>query len=585
LFLLITLIGGALGAAGYGLWLDNQRRARGSRQHDEIDRIEMLLRSGASSDLALARRALRILGSDPRLAARASSLELRYDIVALLMSPSDAGDISSAIARARRLGVPKKAWAAASVAKDLQKHDLAHALETIRQSPAGSELDPYYRLATGATLEASGDPQALASYEAARQMAPDFGAAIVLHERMAVLFPAARGNAREETLGKLQPATAQRVLEALRAAADGGERDPGRLELGLSAEQRQALPEPLKPVVYLINARRAMVQGDSTRAAEEIHSGLEVTNSPFLTARLGALAFEIQSPELAERAAARLEALNPNDATARVLRARLALLNGKLLLAEQLMGELKGKASGDQLQEAIVRAIIAYEHWDSGSLRTALEPIDRRLREVSALSAASGILSGAALPRPEELGALIRPQVAWGEYIAFDAAIAAGDLKRAALLTQTWPARDTNALRLLRSARLTRYLGQPLTASQLSEQLFQGASPTPAVVVERVYALLAAKRAEQAQQLLSKYPEIGRPVLEWLEALVEMSVKRLPSDKTRKLAPPASDAPLPLRILAARTLAKARDPRADQYLARLAQIVPNHPDLRNAGID
>src|SRR5690606_26898065 len=143
---------------------------------------------------------------------------------------------------------------------------------------------------------------------------------------------------------------------------------------------------------------------------------------------------------------------------------------------------------------AVVRAAIAYEIFDPGELRGAVEALGELVKqpEYEALGIAPGVMSGGSLPAADKLEAIANPQVPWGELVAVDAAIESGNLELAEKLIGEWgDAALGRPVYALRVSRLRRHQGKLDDALKASEIALTRGTTTLPVVIERVYALLA----------------------------------------------------------------------------------------------
>jgi hypothetical protein len=134
----------------------------------------------------------------------------------------------------------------------------------------------------------------------------------------------------------------------------------------------------------------------------------------------------------------------------------------------------------------------------------------------------------------------------------------------------------------VRLARLRRYQQKYAEAAELCERAAMSSEKTAAIVIERTLALFSLDKPLQARRWVNANTEVSDGVRSWLLALItaQQSGRGLASLQVKKLALPDADAPLLLRLVVARTLALTRDARAADFLAELAQSLPDNPDVR-----
>jgi hypothetical protein len=229
-----------------------------------------------------------------------------------------------------------------------------------------------------------------------------------------------------------------------------------------------------------------------------------------------------------------------------------------------------------------VRATLAYETFDAGELRSAVEALGEaaKLPEYEALAAAPGVLSGSALPAPDKLEAFANPQIPWGEVVAVDAATESGNLELADKIVTRWGAAAGRPVYALRVSRLRRHQGKLDEALTASAAALSGTTTLP-VLIERVYVLIAKQSYDAARDLTAKYPSLLGPMSGWLKALVDAASGRAAEAKVGlgQLEPPPPEAPVEIRVLAMRALVANHDKRARFALKDLSRQLPKNPDL------
>jgi hypothetical protein len=308
-----------------------------------------------------------------------------------------------------------------------------------------------------------------------------------------------------------------------------------------------------------------------------------------MLAALGFLGLETQSDALASDAAARLQQLDLDDATAAVLRARASLMGGRIDQALGMIEKIgtKKKSLSLPIQMALIRAIGAYERLDLQALRQVLGQLshaDTLTSDWAALADAPSALSGKDLPPVSDLRQKQRSSAGWGDLIAVDIALAHGDVKEAKTITDKWIELNDRPLHLLRVARLRRYEQRHLEAQELCERAANLAPGAPALVIERTLALLSLNKAVVARDWVAKNTQLSEPVRAWLLALTtaQHEGRAGAAAALEKLILPDENTPLALRLVAARALAIAGDARAAEFVGQLAQSIPNNPDVHGA---
>jgi hypothetical protein len=231
--------------------------------------------------------------------------------------------------------------------------------------------------------------------------------------------------------------------------------------------------------------------------------------------------------------------------------------------------------------EQALTAIRSYERGDTAS-------VDRDILlkhpEFEAVGLFPAVLKEGGPATETDLARLARPSCAWGEIVAIDAALNHGRLDLAEHMVERWPSSYQSRAHLQRLARLRRYQGSTDDAINLAEAATYG-NATRQQVTERVLALLKGNDdAGAAAVVAQQAPHLG-PLRVWLGALV--TAPTAPKTAKRLVAPatlPGEGAVLSDRIVAALALARSGDPRATEYVERLAELVPDNPDLAKTGL-
>jgi hypothetical protein len=332
----------------------------------------------------------------------------------------------------------------------------------------------------------------------------------------------------------------------------------------------------------MVEAARDLAAGDRQHARRIVKNALDVTDSPAALVHFCKLAISGGDGRLAESVVGRLSAVKSVYFPAQTLAVRVALLRADLEQAQQ-----EADALGPETGEArLVSAIVAYEQLDGATFRRAL----LRLREDDgtdhrALERVENAWTGKGYPTAKVLAELARPEVPWGELVAVDLALDAGRLELAERLVDGWQAETLEPAHRLRMARLFRYQGQVSQALLATEAALAQGLPTTPMLIERAYALLQAGQADKVVNLLEQHAERLAPILPWLEALALESPGSAKPIRARlqKTPLPNAQAPLMVRLLAARAMAAASDARARSFAQSLIRDAPSHPELALAG--
>lgn len=576
LALLIVLVSAAGGGAyEYSRRVKAERALEAAALNAEVDR---LLDTGRLADLAATETKLaRSFDLDSR-SAKAARLWLENRVLGALLSDGPTSGIDSAVHRGRAVGLEEKDLAAGRVASFLVEADLAGASALLARWDPIAGRDPLYQLAAGAVLERAGDARAAERYAAARALDARSVPADILLARLLVLEqgPSAARPILDALRAKVKDSAALRALEAL-AFAFGAERAGELPEAArLSPEQARELPAPLKVVPALTEAVLALDRNELEAAAAALDRAIKVADTPALATSLGFLAIETGDEQLARKAALRALGLSALYPRARALAARVALLGGRIDEAEKAIEGLEATSA----DVAVVRAVAAYEKLDAADLTTALETLGQAKDATAFAALAEGprVLRGAAGLSAERLQELAVPAISWGELIAVDAALDGGRVD----LAETLLARRqvSAAAHLARRARLLRYQGKLDEALATSEAALSG-TPTPALLIERTYELIDAGKIDAGRALIAKYPATLGPMAGFLGVLLDVADKQ-PKQAAVRLATlelPPDEAPVVLRVLAARALTAGKDKRAKSYVAGLGKRLRTHPDV------
>lgn len=235
----------------------------------------------------------------------------------------------------------------------------------------------------------------------------------------------------------------------------------------------------------------------------------------------------------------------------------------------------------------MVRAVLAYETLDGSELGSAIEAmgeLPQKHPDYISFATMPSVVTGLELPTPDKLEPMAQPSIPWGELVAVDAALTLGDLALAEKLTTAWGEGASRPVYALRLSRLRRYQDKLDDADKLSGIALEQGSTTVSVLTERVWVLMAKNQPGPARDLISKYPSLLGPLAGWLRMYVDAKGGRAPEARAKaaQLDPPPDEAPLLLRVVAARALAVTKDRRAKGYVALLQKKLKKHPEVLKA---
>ncbi len=576
--ILITLVvGGGTGGYFYARDVKEKKMVRAAQLSGEVDKM---LRTGKVADLRATDAKLSEAFELDSLSKYAARLWLQNRVLGALLLTSEPRGIDSAVYRGRSVGLPDKELAFGRISGFLVEGDVAGAAALLSRYDKDAGRDPYYQLAAGAVLEHAGDIRAIERYEAARTLAPDLAATEIMLARLTLLeFGKQRAMPVIDSLrrrGGDQPAT--RALSALAWVVDRERPEQPPAEAQLGADDLKQLPAPLLAVPPMVEAVRAIQSGSAAAAAKAIDAAITLSDTPTLAVTSGFLAIEIGDELLARKAALRALSFAALYPRARILAARVALLGGRLDEAQKAVEELEPSSA----DVAVVRAAVAYEALEPGDLEGAIAALGDHAADaaLAALRAGAGVLRWTAYPNAEELSAMARPSVPWGEIVAADAALDTGNLALAEQVLGTRSNEQQRPVHALRTARLRRYQCKHDEALAASAKALE-ANMTPALLIERSYDLLTADKAGDARNFVAKYPSVLGPLTAWLQAVVDVAAKQEAQAKARvaKLELPPDATPLSLKLIVARALSLTGDKRGTPYVKALAAQAEKHPEL------
>jgi hypothetical protein len=576
-----------LASAGViGVWLYMRDvRAKQAMEAKGLDaEVSKMLRGGKVGDLAATETKLSRSFDLDANSSETALLWVRNRVLRLLEAEGESQGIDTAMNRARQTSIPEAELAFARIGSFVAQGDTAGAAGLVPQWDERAKQDPYFQLLAGVALERAGDLRAIERFQLAVNLDPDLVPAQVMLAR-AVALEGERGKGLDLARSfrtKWPDRPEGSALVALSWA-----RDPGRgalpPEAALAKTHRDELPVALKPVPNAIEALQAIDKNNGlAEARSAIEKGLSATNTPGMATWLGSIALEAGDDALARRAALQAVAFSAIYPQARVLAARVALAGGRLDEALNAITELDSSMP----EVAIVRAAVAYERLDADGLSLAMDSLPSGVRsrsELSALVRAQEVLRGTSGLDAAKLRALATPETAWGDIIAFDAALDTGNLPVAKeLLDHFQDAKDRPPF-ALRLARYFRYTDKPADAEALSRTAL--GLPTPRAIVERVLILLAADKGDEARQLVAKDALILGPMASWVLAYIDAVGPRAAEARSKAalLEPPGPTTPLFWRILTALAMADLGDKkRGTDMVRQLAKGLPKNPDVLTA---
>lgn len=579
LIAIVLLSGAGIGGWQYAKKVKAERAAHAANLNTEVAR---LLHTGSLADLRATDTKLSESFELDSLSQRAARLWLENRVLGLLLKADEAPGIDSAVHRGRTVGLNEKALAFGKVAGFLAEGDLAGGAAILPRSDASSGDDAMYQLVAGAVLERAGDVRAIERYQRAAQLDQRLVVADMLLVRMQLLEfgPAQSKPALDALRAKVGDQPMTRALAALAWSVDSERAETLPAEARLEPADDAALPAPLRAIPSMVEAVSAMRAGDVEKASRAIDAAIPLASSPGLAAELGFLALEAGNDQLARKAALRALQFAAVYPRARMLAARVALSGGRLDEAQKAIEELDPRSP----DVAMVRAVVAYETLEPSDLQAALDALGESAstrHAYAGLLAAPGLISGASLPSVDRLQAMAEPAVPWGELVAIDAALSAGNLSLAEKLLAKHAPDTASSVFQLRWARLYRYQGKLEQAERASRAALDGTAATIPLLLERAYDLIQKEDLTAARDLAAKYPTLLGPMTAWLSALVDASGKQAAQAAARvaKLDVPPAETPFALRVLVGRALAASADKRAKPYVLVLAKQAPKHPDV------
>jgi hypothetical protein len=542
--------------------------------------ITALLESGKVTELANTEtklsRSFDLDANSPTTAL----LWVKNRVLRTIEAEGESQGIDTAMARARQVGVQEPDLAFGRIGSFVAGGDTAGAAALLPQWDGPAKNDPYYQLLAGAALERAGDLRAIDRYQLAVKLAPDLvPAQIMLARAVALEGDRAKGAELARAFRSKWPDRPEgAALVALNWA-----RDPVRGAAPPEAEQikgkREELPVALRPVPSAVEGLLALDRHADADAKAAIDRGIASSNTPGMATWLGTLALQMGDDALARRAALQAVAFSAIYPQARVLAARVAIAGGRIDEAMSAITELDPSLP----DVAIVRATVSYERLDADGLNLAMESLPAELRqrpELAALVKAGDILRGSAALEANKIRSLAGLEVAWGDIIAIDAALDAGNLPVAKEILDRFGDAKDRPPRALRLARYLRYTDHAADAEVPSKQALN--LPTARTIVERVLVLLATKREDDAHALVAKNAPLLGPMASWVLAYIDAGGKNVADvrSKAALLDPPGPNTPVLWRTVTALAMGDLGDrKRGVDVLRTLTKVFPRNPDV------
>jgi tetratricopeptide (TPR) repeat protein len=578
----LTILASA-GVIGVWLYMRDVRAKQAEEARSLNAEVAKMLRGGKVADLAATETKLsRSFDLDPN-SPDTALLWVRNRVFRILEAEGESQGIDTAMNRARQTAIAEADLAFARIGSFVAQGDTAGAAALVPQWDERAKQDPYFQLLAGVALERAGDLRAIERFQLAVNLDQELVPAQVMLAR-AVALEGDRGKGLDLARSFRTKWPDRPEGSALVALAWA--RDPARgalpPEAALAKTHRDELPMALKAVPNAIEALQAIEKSAPAEAKSAVERGLTTANTPGVATWLGTLALEAGDDALARRAALQAVAHSAIYPNARVLAARVALAGGRIDEALNAITELDTSMP----EVAIVRAAVAYERLDADGLSLAMDSLAPGVRarpEMAALARASDVLRGTSGLDAGKLRALATPETAWGDVIAFDAALDTGTLIVAKELLDHFQDAKDRPPYALRLARYYRYTDKAADAEVLSRTAL--GLPTPRAIVERVLILLATDKGDEARSLVAKDALILGPMASWVLAYIDAVGPRAGEARAKALLlePPGPSTPLFWRVLTALAMADLGDKRRGTDMVRqLAKLLPKNPDVITA---
>jgi predicted Zn-dependent protease len=574
------------GGGGAFYWVKEKRAREHIEAEAQLARIDKDLQTSDASLLDPAEKGLTHAFDLESRSPHAALTWLHERAMVGFLKGGESIAFEDATARAREVGVEEKKLAFANAAGFLFQNDTAGAASAVAKG-AKADDDAWYQLLAGATFERAGDAHALERYEAAARLDPELLISQILFVRaMAVEGDPQKAHELAKDFRTKHPDRIEgAALVALAWARDPLRSETPPPEAKQIIDSKEALPVALRAVPHAARAIIAIDQHKIDEAKPALTDGLRVADTPGVAAWLGSIALATGDEGLARKAALQAVSYSAVYPPARVLAARVALLGSRLDEALKATEDLPPSSP----DVAVVTAAVAYEKLDRDGMARALDAISddaKKLPFLAPLMRGQALLgSGAnAVPADKALD-MADGEMPWGDIIAIDAALDVGDLELAHKVTAKWVG-EVRGVRAARLARLARYDGKNDDAERFSKIALETGTVTTRVLAERVFALAAANKAQDALALFKSYPNVGGPIAKWLRAYALASGGGK-MEEARAIAsqedPPPPLAPLPSRMVAAMAYGAMKDTRkGNDYVKQIVDRGFLNPDLTTA---
>lgn len=543
-----------------------------------VEQAETLSKRGDIASLdkahALTERANKLAPDDPSgwlARARVETYRLAY--------VESSKELATLALRAQEHGAKPSELAFAEVASRVSSRDFTRALELITEHDASHKNDPAFQWTAGLALLRAGDPRATQRFERASEVDPDFGHA----EMMRTLLTALTGNAD----AAFQLARSFRVRYP--------DRPEGALLAALAYTQHANVAAPpeldiarTQPMTGLLGfvPIALTIPEPGTRAETEQTQALDAWIRSATAPPLVALGLRLARERGLHTTVASVCASRAPLATrSRAVCASSLLLLGRQREARALIATAP-EADPSAPDVTIARALYAYERLDAGDLArevTRLGDAGKNEGALAALRSSLDVLRFRLDYRRERALELADRGRLWGDLIAIDSALDAGDVDTASVLlrAQSEP-EPAHWVRQLRLARLRGDLGE---ATALAQKL--GAiEDTPRAAYERI--MLAVAKNETRGLPCSVVtcvngrvdPLLGAPFAQAERCLLAYA---RPESNGSELARGVADdtTAFTVRLACALAMAKTHHPKAKDYARSV--LAGANADVRRLG--
>jgi hypothetical protein len=540
----------------------------------EVLAVEAALRGGGPSGLAHADEALARARAIAPNSADIAVADMRVRVMYALEGDEPASRLAAAIETAAARGATEGQLGTARVALAIAARNTAQIDELVQRADRDARA-PFAKalneLVAGAALELKGNTRAIERYQAAVAVDPEMIPAKVRLIRAMLLYgDVVDGRRGARALSTSMPGRAEAAALLAVASVD----EPRVEHLRAVSAAAKVFAELPRPHRSLVRALEVTAQVEPAGRASMLAAAVAAADSPAVAAFCGSLALDIEERAPAEDAAKRALELAPAYPQALVLAARVALAAGRLDTMEEIAAKL------DPTRAAEFQAVAAYEAGNLAALQTAV-------RKLAAGGGAGNKVCAAGEERLRGVKRLTRERILalagedhlWGDLVAVDAALDAGDVALAAELESRW-SDPKQPLRAARIARRLRYEGQ----TEQAREAAAGAAPTPGALLEQL--VLARSNAERAPALAA-VSSGAAPASRWLhiygmalDGSVDQGVAAAGA-----LELPSTSAPLGVRVAAALALAELKDTvHATTVLIPLVSALPGNHDVISAAV-